>query len=95
MNEEEKRRILNTAEKLRPMVATEGWEYVKAYILVRVEGLKNKLVNIDLSDKLGEASSNQGEIKALKRVVNNVDEVIQKAKRIEEDEINKKKKEKK
>ena len=85
--EEEKRRILDTAEKLRPMIATEGWKFVAAYCAVRVESLKNKIANTNLSDKLVEAAQNQGEIKAFKKVVDRVNEIIAQAKKIEEMEI--------
>lgn len=94
MTEEEKRRIIDTAEKLGPMVATEGWEFVVAYTVARKEILKNQLSKINLSEELSKAAQCQGEIKALNNVINRVNEVIQQAKRIEEEEINKKKEKK-
>lgn len=88
--QERKKTVLDTAEKLKITVATEGWEYMMAYVLVRVRSLKNKLANINLSEKLSDAIKSQGIIEGLNNFVYKVNNVMQEAEKIKKESKEKK-----
>jgi len=69
---EQDQKIVDTAERLKVTVGTEGWQDILGYIEVRMQGLKNKLANMDLTNELTNACRTQGEIDAVKSIPNRV-----------------------
>jgi len=91
---EQDQKIVDTAERLKVTVGTEGWQDILGYIEVRMQGLKNKLANMDLTNELTNACRTQGEIDAVKSIPNRVKQVFALAEKIRDAEAIKKKEKK-
>lgn len=92
MTKEEKERDLeklNRADALEEFQKTDGWKYLKNYLLSRRDGSKNALVKIDLATEVIKAAKKQAETDVLYSVFNWINNSIKEA-----EMIRKKKKEK-
>jgi len=88
--EKEELVILETADALEEMTKSKGWRYLDDYLRLRMVGLKNKLVRINLDKELFEAAKTQGKIEALDSIFNRISNVIKRANLIKkEKEISK------
>ena len=84
--------ILETADALKRLQETEGWQYLKDYFLVRIASLKNELTRINLNKKLSDAAKIQGKIEAFYSIFNRINNVIKEADMIRKKQIKKKEK---
>jgi hypothetical protein len=77
--EERELKKLNMATALEEFQKTDGWEYLKNYLLSRIIGSKNALVKIDLATEVIKAAKKQAETDVLYSVFNWINNSIKEA----------------
>lgn len=78
-DKERERIILKTADALRTTIKTEGWQYLRDYLMIRISGLKNELVKTNLGSDLSKAARAQGKIEGYYQIFNKIENAIKEA----------------
>ena len=82
MTDKEKEReriVLKRADAYKILLKTEGWQDYKKYLMIRINGLKNRLAKIDLGKNLAEAAKIQGKIDFGYSISNKIENDIKEA----------------